>query len=147
MIRPCFNRLSSAVRTVFDGMAKPIPCEPPCRRGDRRVDPNHFAAEVDQRPATVSRIDRSIGLNQISKEIGPVRSSLRADDSVCHRFFESKWVADGQNKVPGCTMSESASLSGLTFGSSILSTARSTSESAPTNRAFLVCPSLNCTSI
>ena len=26
MIRPCFNKLSSAVRTVFDGMANPIPC-------------------------------------------------------------------------------------------------------------------------
>src|SRR5947207_1255967 len=31
MIRPCFNKLSSAVRMVFDGMAKPIPCEPPVR--------------------------------------------------------------------------------------------------------------------
>src|SRR5438046_1468900 len=31
MIRPCFSKLSRAVRTVFDGMAKPIPCEPPVR--------------------------------------------------------------------------------------------------------------------
>ena len=29
MIRPCLSRLSNAVRTVFDGIAKPIPCEPP----------------------------------------------------------------------------------------------------------------------
>src|SRR4030095_10562716 len=36
-------------------------------RGDRCVDPDHFATQVDQRSATVSRIDRGIGLNQITK--------------------------------------------------------------------------------
>src|SRR5205814_7384436 len=29
MMRPCFNKLSNALRTVFAGIAKPNPCDPP----------------------------------------------------------------------------------------------------------------------
>ncbi len=69
MIRPCFNRLSSAVRTVFDGMAKPIPCEPPLLRNDRLVNADNFAPKIDQRPAAVSWIDGRVSLKQITEEI------------------------------------------------------------------------------
>src|SRR5262249_25304229 len=69
--------------------------------GDCGVDTDHFAAKVDQRSTAVPRINRCIGLNETAKEICPVRSPFRADDSVCHGFLKSKWIADCQNKISG----------------------------------------------
>ena len=90
MIRPCFNKLSSAVRTVLDGMANPIPCDPPLREMIAVLMPDHFAAKIDQWAAAVPGINRGIRLQQIAETIGPVRPPFRADDSVRHRFFETE---------------------------------------------------------
>src|SRR6266478_5959536 len=78
MIRPCFNKLSSAMRTVFDGIAKPRPCEPPV-----------VEAITVLMPITSPR--RLIS--------GP--PPFRTDDSVCHSLLKSKRIADGQDKIPG----------------------------------------------
>ena len=72
MIRPCFNKLSSAVRTAFDGIANPIPCEPPLREDNRHVDPNDLAAEINQRPAAVAGIDGRVGLQQFAESVSAV---------------------------------------------------------------------------
>ena len=98
MIRPCFNRLSSAVRTVFDGMAKPIPCEPPLLETICSLMPT-TSPDVDQGPAAVSWIDCRVSLEQIPAKIRAVRLSLPADNSVSHCLLKTKRIANGENRI------------------------------------------------
>ena len=99
MIRPCFNRLSSAVRTVFDGMAKPIPCEPPLLETICSLMPTTSPRTLIKRPAAVSWIDCRVSLKQITARIRAVRLSLPADNSVSHCLLKTKRIANGENRI------------------------------------------------
>ena len=48
MMRPCFNKLSSALRTVFDGIAKPNPCDPPVVEAINVLPKDASEAEMEQ---------------------------------------------------------------------------------------------------
>ena len=54
---------------MFDGMANPIPCEPPVREMIAVLIPMTSPAEVNQRSAAVSRIDSGVGLQKIAEAI------------------------------------------------------------------------------
>src|SRR5437764_9096624 len=98
MIRPCFSKLSSAVRTVLDGIAKPTPCDPPVVDAIAVLIPITSPRRLINGPA-VARIYCGIGLQQLTKEIAAIRPSLRADDSLCHGFLKSKRITDSQDKI------------------------------------------------
>src|SRR5207302_3952563 len=70
-------------------------------RGDRRVNADHFTAEIDQGTTAVTRINCCIGLQQISESVAAIRSSFCTDDAVSHRFLKSKRITDGKNKISG----------------------------------------------
>src|SRR5438105_10954835 len=70
-------------------------------RNDRSINSDHFTIEVNQRSAAVSRIDSGVGLQKITEAIHPIRTSLRADDSLCHGLLEAEGIAYGQHHVPG----------------------------------------------
>ncbi len=59
---------------------------------DLRVDADHLALHVDERPAGVARVDRHVGLDerQIVARVAP----LRADDAGRHRVVEAERRAD-----------------------------------------------------
>ena len=56
-IRPSTGRLVG--RAEADGMAKPMPIEPPEGEKIAGVDPDHLAGEVEHRPTGVAAIDRA----------------------------------------------------------------------------------------
>ena len=147
MIRPCFNKLSRAVRTVFDGMAKPIPCEPPVREMMAVLIPITSPRKLINGPPLFPGLIAALVCSRSPKK--SVRFGRPFELMIPSVTVSSNpnGLPMARTKSPACTVSESANFSGLTPGSSILSTARSTCESAPTNRAFFVRPSLNCTSI
>ena len=62
-LRSCGSRS----RTVLIGTAKPMPMFPSAARvgDDRRVDADDLAAQVQQRPARVARVDRRVGLQHV----------------------------------------------------------------------------------
>src|SRR4029077_20884068 len=70
-------------------------------RGDRRVNPNHLTPNVDQRTATVARINCRIGLQQTSESIAAIRPPFGTNDPVGYRFLKSKRITDRQNKISG----------------------------------------------
>ena len=147
MIRPCFSKLSSAVRTVLDGIAKPTPCDPPVVDAIAVLIPITSPRRlINGPPLLPGFIAASVCSNSPKKSLRFGRPFELMIPSVTVSS-NPNGLPIARTKSPGCTVSESASLSGLTPGLSILSTARSTCSSAPTTRAFLVCPSLNCTSI
>jgi hypothetical protein len=49
--------------TMFTGMAKPMPCEPP-EREKIAVLSRRGARKIDQRAAGIARIDRRVGLDE-----------------------------------------------------------------------------------
>ena len=72
--------------------------------GDGRVEPDHLAANVDQRPTAVARIDGRVGLDEVL-EANPslaeveVAPALGRDDAQRHRMGEAEGAADGQHGV------------------------------------------------
>src|SRR6059058_3891336 len=92
MIRPCFNRLSRAVRIVFDGIAKPIPCEPPLREMIAVLMPITSPRKLIKGPPLFPGL--------IAECVRPIWSSLRTNDAVSHGFLKSEWITNGENKVP-----------------------------------------------
>src|SRR6185369_1394237 len=60
----------------------------------RGVDPDHFAAQIDQRAARVSRVDRGVGLNEVVVRALIDMAPFGADDSRSHGVVEAKRVAD-----------------------------------------------------
>src|SRR6266576_6079188 len=97
LLEQAFERDSH--RICWNG--EPDPLRPAGARNDRSINSDHFTTKVNQRSAAVSRIDSGVGLQKITEAIHPIRTSLRADDSLCHRFLEAKGIADGQHHVPG----------------------------------------------
>ena len=67
-------------------MAKPDPLPTARLRIDRLVDPDEFAAHVDERPAAVAGVDLRVGLEQIRRVLAAM-PALGADDALRHAFF------------------------------------------------------------
>ena len=72
--------------------------------GDRRIDADQTAVDVDQRPAAISKIDRCVGLNEVLIDQSAVgaemqRSPACADDPHRHRLTEPEGAADRQDQV------------------------------------------------
>src|SRR5205085_12138793 len=70
-------------------------------RNDGRVDPDDFAAQIHQRPAAVSRIDRGVRLQVIAETVYAIRTSFRTDDPVGYRFFKSERIPDRHHEIAG----------------------------------------------
>src|ERR1043166_493754 len=62
-----------------------------------RVDADHFALQVEQRPARVAGIHRDIGLNERHEVLLRQRASLGADDACGHAIVEAEWAAYGNH--------------------------------------------------
>ncbi len=65
MTFPLPRNCGSSSLTRLIGIAKPMPMLPPVRLKIAVLMPIDFAAQIDQRPAGVTRIDRRVGLNEI----------------------------------------------------------------------------------
>src|SRR5262249_39337977 len=68
-------------------------------RNDRGVDADHLAVEVEQRPARVAAIDRSVGLNVVVVGARIDVAVARRDDTGGHRAAETERVADGDDPL------------------------------------------------
>jgi len=69
--------------------------------GDGRVDPDHFAANIQQRAAAVAGIDGRVGLQEVL-ELGRVARNialLRADDTRGDGRLEPEWGTDGYGPI------------------------------------------------
>ena len=67
-------------------------------RGDRGVDSDHLAVEVDQRPAAIAGIDRGIGLDVIFT-VDADSASGGADDAGSDRALQPERLAEGQHPI------------------------------------------------
>ena len=83
------------------GMAKPMPSKPPDCGFDGAVDADHFAADVDERPAAVALIDGGVGLQETRQGMLAVAqiAALGADDARRDAALESEWRADGDGPL------------------------------------------------
>ena len=66
---------------------------------DGSVDADDFAIEIQQRPAAVARIDRSIRLQKVLATRDPQAAALRADDSGGHCHADIERIADRQHPI------------------------------------------------
>src|SRR6202167_3404984 len=64
------------------------------RVGRRGVDADHLAGGVDQRPARVPRLDRSVVVDQAGQLLGRARALVRGSD----RFVERGYLAGGDRR-------------------------------------------------
>ena len=101
MIRPCFKKLSSATADCIRGNGETQSLRSAGGRGDRRVNPDHLTPKIDQRTATVARINCRIGLQQISESIAAIGPPFGTDNPVGYGFFKSKRITNRQNKISG----------------------------------------------
>ena len=147
MIRPCFNRLSSAVRTVFDGMAKPIPCEPPLLETICLLMPTTSPRRLIKGPPLFPGLIAALVWSKSPREIRAVRLSLPADNSVSHCLLKTKRIANGENKISRLHRVGVSQLQRLDVRNVNLEHSQIELVVAPTSRAFFVRPSLNWTSI
>ena len=83
-VLPNFRRsVDDRLGQRLDGMAKPMPIEPPDGEIDRRVDADHLAVHVEQRAAGIAAVDRGVGLDEVV--VGPALMSRRARPRRCRR--------------------------------------------------------------
>ena len=66
---------------------------------DGRVDADEFAAQVDERAARVTRVDRRVGLDEILQAVADTLAAKRADDARCDRVAEAERIADCYDEV------------------------------------------------
>ena len=66
-------------------------------RADRRVDADHLAASVDQRPPAVAEIDRGVGLDVPVERAVEQLPSDEADDADRHRVLVGQRIANGDD--------------------------------------------------
>ena len=67
--------------------------------GDCRIDADHFASQIQQRPAAVARIDGGIRLQEIGALSNPAAAALCTDDAGCDRRLQPERAPDGQHPV------------------------------------------------
>ena len=85
---------------MFEGMAKPMPSEPPAPREDRRVDARELAVHIDQRPARIAGIDGGVGLDEeLIVRDADLRPGKRRDDAARHRLPDAERIADGKDEI------------------------------------------------
>src|ERR1035441_10845489 len=69
-------------------------------RGDRRIDADHFAADVQQRSAAIARVDGRVGLQEMLVLHGGVHITLLgADDARRHGRLEAERRTDGHRPI------------------------------------------------
>src|SRR5215510_6565741 len=71
-------------------------------QNDRRVDADHLAARVYERPAGVPRVQGRVGLNDVVDQAARPRTQRapqRADHAPGHRVLEAVWVPDGDSEL------------------------------------------------
>ena len=89
-------------RTVFDGIAKPTPSDPPGLALDLGIDPDHASPAIEERPTGVSVVDRRIGLDRVRDRVVVGRRHLaveRAHDAAGHRSLEPERASERENRV------------------------------------------------
>ena len=64
-----------------------------------RVDADHFAVEIHQRPAAVAGIDGRVGLDEVLAIGNAQAAALGADDARRHRAFQSEGLPEGQDPI------------------------------------------------
>ncbi len=99
MILPCLSRLSSAILTVFEGIANPIPCEPPLREMIAVLIPITSPRRLISGPPLLPGLIAAFVCRKSPKAVDPVRSPLRADNSVRYRLLESKRITDSEHEI------------------------------------------------
>jgi len=112
MIRPCFNKLSSAMWTVFEGMAKPV-LRAAVVEAIAVLIPITSPLILISGPPTVPGLIARIGLQQ------PAKASLRLGRPLelmipSLRSPQIKRITDRQSKISWLHHVRTASLSGLT---------------------------------
>jgi hypothetical protein len=71
-------------------------------REDLRIDADHLAARVQQRPAGVALVDRHVGLDERHVAlVGTGAAAERADDAGGDRVVEAERRADRDHPLPG----------------------------------------------
>ncbi len=69
-------------------------------RQNRRVDADEFAAQIHERAARITRVDRSIRLNEILVAFdAEAAAAKRADDSRRYGLIEAERITDGNHVV------------------------------------------------
>ncbi len=86
-------------RAKAEGMAKPMPIDPPEGEIDRGVDADHLAGEVEHRAAGIAAVDRCVGLQEIVIGSGMDIARRGRDDPGSDRAAEAKRVADRQHPI------------------------------------------------
>src|SRR6266567_911101 len=72
------------------------------RKNHRRIDPDHFAARIDQLSARIAWIQRRIGLDDIVNEpagVGPERPAQGANDASRDSALKTIRAADGDGEL------------------------------------------------
>ena len=118
-------------------------------RADGRVDPDHLAARVDERPAAVAEIDGRVRLDVVVEARVEQLAPDEADDADRDRVHVAERVADGADpfadpQIVGVAERRPAGESG---GPSTWRSATSMAGSAPTTSARSVRPSASVTVI
>ena len=76
----------------------------PAGANDLRIDADHAALQVEQRPARVTRVDRRVGLDRLTDEPVFLRAldnpPQGADHAHRQRLFQAERVADRHHKLP-----------------------------------------------
>ena len=136
--RPCSMSCGTSRRTVSTGMAKPIPADGAARAVDGAVDADQPAAELEQRTARITGVDRGVGLDHVVNRAGHAGELQLAPESADHadgqRVVEPEGVADRQHPLSDQQVARSRpAANGVSFsaGASMRSTARSLSGAAP----------------
>ncbi len=98
--RPVLMRLCMAAPGHIAGNRKADADASAGGTGNGRIDPHHFAIDIDQRSAGVAWVDRRIGLNKIFK-VGDadIRTPHGADNAERHSAAQAQWISDGQHKI------------------------------------------------
>ena len=133
------------MRTVFEGMAKPMPtCRP--RANDRGVDANHLALEVEERPAGVAFVDRRVRLDELVVRAVADTAAERRNDSAVTVPPRPNGLPMATTHSPGCASLELPSWTkGNGWPASTLITAMSVRGSVPMTCAGRLVPSSSVT--
>ena len=85
---------------MFEGMAKPMPSEPPLREKIAVLMPDELAIHIDQRPARIAGIDGGVGLDEeLIVRDADLRPGKRRDDAARHRLPDAEGIADGKDEI------------------------------------------------
>ena len=101
--RPGVDDLVDRVGDDVDGDREGDPLEAAVARGDGRVDADDVAAEVDERPARVARVHRSVGLDVVGDRVGAAREAAQAGDDAARdgvREVLRERAAEGEHPLP-----------------------------------------------